>query len=90
MDQTYLLDLLHISPLKDQETGGLKSFTNRILGRVTLSQSKYAQKFQSRTTLMAIEAKLPLNLREKWSKKRKMVGVEIDILDLNDWLTYVS
>jgi hypothetical protein len=75
MDQTYLFDLLHISPLKDQEAGGLKSFTNLLHGRATLSQSKYAQKLQNRTTLMAFEAKLPAYLREKWSEKRKMVGI---------------
>jgi hypothetical protein len=61
-DQTYLVDLLHISTLENQKAGGLKSFTNRLHGRKTLSQSKYAQKLQSRTTLMAIEAKLPAYL----------------------------
>jgi hypothetical protein len=59
VDPTYLHDLLHIPPLKNQETGNLKSFTNRLNGAVvTLSQSKYEQELQSRTTLMAIEAKL--------------------------------
>jgi hypothetical protein len=36
---------------------------------------------------MAIEAKLPVYLRDKWSEKRKMAGVKLDILDLNDWVT---
>jgi hypothetical protein len=91
MDQTYLVDLLRIPPLKNQEAGNLKSFTNRLNGAVvTLSQSKYAQELQSRTTLMDIEAKLHAYMRDKWSIKCKKAGVEFDILDLNDWVTLKS
>jgi hypothetical protein len=35
---------------------------------------------------MAIETKLSAYLRDKWSKKRKMAGIELDILDLNDYM----
>jgi hypothetical protein len=87
----YLDDLIQIPPFKNQEAGNLQSFTNRLNGAVaSLSQSKYAQKLQSRTTLMAIEAKLPAYLRDKWSEKRKMAGVELNILDSNDWVTLKS
>jgi hypothetical protein len=66
INQTNLDDLLHIPPLKNQEAGNLKSFTNRLNGAVvTLSQSKYAQELQSRTILMAIEAKLHAYMRDK-------------------------
>jgi hypothetical protein len=40
--------------------------------------------------MMAIEAKLHAYIRDKWSIKCKMAGVELDILDLNDWLTLKS
>ncbi|XP_045036866.1 uncharacterized protein LOC116919330 [Daphnia magna] len=91
MNQTYLDDLLQIPPLKNQEAGNLKFFTNRLHGAVaTLSQSKYAQELHSRTTLIAIEVKLPAYLRDKWSEKRKMAGAELNILDLDDWVTLKS
>lgn len=91
MDQTYLDDLLQIPPLKNQEAGNLKTFANRLHGAVaTLSQSKYAQELNCRTTLMAIEAKLPAYLRDKWSEKRKMARTELNILDLDDWVTLKS
>jgi hypothetical protein len=35
---------------------------------------------------MAIETKLSAYLTDKWSKKCKMAGVELDILDLSDYM----
>ncbi|KAK4028547.1 hypothetical protein OUZ56_021552 [Daphnia magna] len=66
LDQTYLDDLLQIPPLKSQDSASLKTFANRLHEAVvTLSQSRYAHELQSRTTLMAIEAKLTNYLKEK-------------------------
>ncbi|KAI9553744.1 hypothetical protein GHT06_018993 [Daphnia sinensis] len=91
MDQTYLDDLLQIPPLKNQDAANLKTFANRLHGAVaTLSQSRYAHELQSRTTLMAIEAKLTPHLKDKWNEKRKRAGAELNVLDLDDWVTVKS
>ncbi|KAK4024493.1 hypothetical protein OUZ56_009916 [Daphnia magna] len=57
---------------------------------VTLSQSRYAHELQCRTTVSAIEANLTSCLREKWNEKRKNAGVELNVLDLDDWVTVNS
>ncbi|XP_057367043.1 uncharacterized protein LOC130688067 [Daphnia carinata] len=86
MDQTYLDDLLQVPPLKSLDAASLKTFANRLHGAVAmLSKSKYAHKLHSRTTLMALEAKLTPYLNDKWNEKRKKTGVELNILDLDDW-----
>ncbi|KAI9550723.1 hypothetical protein GHT06_006518 [Daphnia sinensis] len=91
MDQTYLDDLLQIPPLKNQDAANLKTFANRLHGAVaTLIQSRYAHELQSRTTLMAIEAKLTPHLKDKWNEKRKRAGAELNVLDLDDWVTVKS
>lgn len=36
---------------------------------------------------MAIEAKLTSYLKEKWNENKKKVGVELNILDLDDLVT---
>ncbi|KAK4017872.1 hypothetical protein OUZ56_033807 [Daphnia magna] len=91
MDQTYLDDLLQIPPLKSQDAASLKTFANRLHGAVvTLSQSRYAHELHSRTTLMAMEAKLTTYLKEKWNEKRKRTGAELNVLDLDDWVTVKS
>ena len=88
MDQTYLDNLLQIPPLKSLEAGSLKEFANRLHGAVaTLAKSTYSQELHSRTTLMAMEAKLPPNLKDKWNQKRKKDGSELNVLDLDDWIT---
>ncbi|KZR95916.1 Uncharacterized protein APZ42_010029, partial [Daphnia magna] len=90
-DQTYLDDLLQIPPLKSQDAASLKTFANRLHGAVvTLSQSRYAHELHSRTTLMAMEAKLTTYLKEKWSEKRKRTGAKLNVLDLDDWITVKS
>ncbi|KAK4037577.1 hypothetical protein OUZ56_029608 [Daphnia magna] len=91
MDQTYLHDLLQIQPLKSQDAASLKTFANRLHGAVvTLSQSRYVHELHSRTILMAIEAKLTTYLQEKWNEKRKKAGAELNVLDLDDWVTVKS
>ncbi|KAK4006390.1 hypothetical protein OUZ56_011543 [Daphnia magna] len=66
MDQTYLDDLLQISPLKSQDAASLKTFANRLHGAVvTLSQSRCAHELYSHTTLMTMQAKLKSYLKEK-------------------------
>ncbi|KAI9550605.1 hypothetical protein GHT06_006279 [Daphnia sinensis] len=45
---------------------------------------------QPRTTLMAIEAKLTPHLKDKWNEKRKRAGAELNVLDLDDWVTVKS
>ncbi|KZS06410.1 Uncharacterized protein APZ42_030148 [Daphnia magna] len=91
LDQTYLDDLLQIPPLKSQDAASLKTFANRLhRAVVTLSQSIYAQELQSRTTLIAIEAKLTTYLKEKWNEKLKKAGAELNVLDLDDWVTVKS
>ncbi|KZS03354.1 Uncharacterized protein APZ42_033938 [Daphnia magna] len=91
MDQTYLNDLLRIPPLMSQDAASLKTFANRLHGAVaTLSQSRYVHKLHSRTTLMAIEAKLTTYLQEKWNEKRKKAGAELNVLDQDDWVTVKS
>ncbi|KAK4013635.1 hypothetical protein OUZ56_026188 [Daphnia magna] len=79
MDQTYLDDLLQIPPLKSQDAASLKIFTNR-----------YAHELQSRTTLMTIEVKLTSYLREKRNEKRKKSGLELNVIDLDGWITVKS
>ncbi|KAK4024714.1 hypothetical protein OUZ56_010135 [Daphnia magna] len=81
MDQTYLDDLLQIPHLKSQDAASLKIFANRLHGAVD------AHELHSRTTLMAIEAKLTSYLKEKWNENKKKVGVELNILDLDDLVT---
>ncbi|KZS02647.1 Uncharacterized protein APZ42_000236, partial [Daphnia magna] len=39
---------------------------------------------------MAIEAKLTTYLKEKWNEKRKRTGAELNVLDLDDWITVKS
>ncbi|KZS10201.1 Uncharacterized protein APZ42_025383 [Daphnia magna] len=59
MDQTYFDDLLQIPPLKSQDAASLKTFANWFHGAVVaLSQSRNVHELHSRTTMMAIEAKL--------------------------------
>ncbi|KAK4009255.1 hypothetical protein OUZ56_018371 [Daphnia magna] len=80
-----------IPPLKNQDAASLKTFANRLHGAVmTLSQSRYAHELHSRTTLMAMEAKLTTYLKEKWNEKRKRTGAELNVLDLDDWVTVKS
>ncbi|KAK4006847.1 hypothetical protein OUZ56_012004 [Daphnia magna] len=91
MDQTYLDELLQIPPLKSQDAASLKTFDNRMHGAVvTISQTRYAHEIHSRTTLMAIEAKLTTYLKDKWNEKRKKAGAELNVLDLDDWVTVKS
>ncbi|KAK4013913.1 hypothetical protein OUZ56_026465 [Daphnia magna] len=91
MDQTYLDDLLQIPRLKSQDAASLKTFANRLHRAVlTLSQSRYAHELHSRTTLMAIEAKLTTYLEEKGNEKRKKEGAKLNVLDLDDWVTVKS
>ncbi|KAK4013891.1 hypothetical protein OUZ56_026443 [Daphnia magna] len=81
---------IEIPPVKNQDVASLKTFANRLHGAVvTLSQSRYAYELHSRTTLIAIEAKLTTSFKEKWREKRKRTGAELNVLDLDDWIVPV-
>ncbi|KAK4030771.1 hypothetical protein OUZ56_024110 [Daphnia magna] len=80
-----------IPPLKSQDAACLKTFANRFHGAVVnLSKSRYAHELHNHTTLMAIEVKTTTYLKEKWNEKRKKAGAELNVLDLDDWVTVKS